>query len=844
MKWFKKIFQSEQDKTDIALQSIQDKLEIFLSLLQKHNRVLTVISDMEEMLQRAEPFDIGYIRSSLMEVRSGMSEIIEDMITIGGSKYEVLRDRFVAIEYKIANILPGARPVCQSDYIVPFEQLNRDQINIAGSKNAQLGELKNRLGVPVPNGFAITAWAYKHFIEKNNLRNRIQREIKKIDLQHYDDLERISNEVQNLVKSSPVPDDLAHAILDRYKQLNSSDPYNRVALRSSAIAEDSLYSFAGQYASILNVREQSIIKHYCDVLASQFSPKAIYYLLSHSLLESEFAMGVGCVEMVNAAASGVVYTRDPINPDNDCMLIHSIYGLGKYLVDGTLTPDVFRISRQDKRIIKQRITQQSVRLGLCPDEGIKEESVEPEAQQKPSISEEHLMELADYALRIEKHYEGPQDIEWSIDQEGRLCILQTRPLRVVQPQKPADEPDVSHYEILLSGGSTVFPGAGGGPVFHVCSTQNLSEVPEGAVLVAHHPFPGLITVMNKVSALVTEIGSVASHMATLAREVRLPTLVGVKNACQLTAGETVTVDATKSCIYAGELLDLIEKRTSKYELFENTARYQILQRILSFISPLNLLNPTDADFTPENCQTYHDMIRFVHQKALEEMFAGAKKMKDRDLLSARLKSDIPLPVNIISIDRDCLGAGGRWISEDEICSELMKSFWGGIKEQGWPSHSPSADIKGFMSAVATTMTMGSQPEFQENSFAIISKEYMILSLNLGYHFTTIEAICSEEEDKSYIRFQHKGGGAPFDRRARRVQLLVNVFSRLGFEYISKGDYFEGKISYLSFQEIREKLRLLGRLCMLTKQLDMALSNDAIAQWYSEDIIKKLELKKF
>ncbi len=839
MKWLAKFFHSYTKPETSPKASVQSKLHDFLAVLRKHDRVITLMSEMEEKLQKAEPFDIHYIRSNLLEMRTGMEELVEYMIRLGGESYEPLRNRCSVIESEISKFLPGSYPIPEDHFTIGFDKLDRDQAKSVGSKNAQLGEMKTRLNLPVPEGFAITAWGYKHFLDSNNLKARIDEYLDRIDLTQLDELEQVSQEVQMLIKSSPIPNDLEKSICESYSELKNRVPLGRVALRSSAIAEDTIYSFAGQYATKLNVRENNVIHCYKEILASLFSPKAIYYLLGHTLSETEFAMSVGCVAMVDAAASGVVYTMDPIHPEEDCLLVHSVFGLGKSLVDGILTPDVFRISRKERTIKERQMASKPTRFRMLDDEGIVEEAVPPSKQNQSSISDSHLQQLIDCALQIEEHYGVPQDIEWAIDQENRLCFLQTRPLRVIYSQDSIFDSEDSTLATLLTGGETVYPGVGGGRVFHSSSIQNLQDIPEGVVLVAPHPFPGLVTVMDKVNGLVTEIGSVASHMATLAREFRLPTLVGVKDASKLPEGEPITIDATHGQIYSGLHPKLEEKGSLKFEVFEHTNRYRLLKQILSQISPLNLLNPSDDTFIPENCQTYHDIIRFVHQKSLEEMFSSAKRMREKQRIGVRLQSEIPLPVNIISIDENCYDPKQKFVEESQICSPLMRSFWNGIKEEGWPSQRPSADLKGFMSAVATTMTMGSQPEFQENSFAIISNEYMILSLNLGYHFTTIEAICMNE--KSYIRFQHKGGGAPIDRRIRRVTLLADIFSKMGFEHIRKSDFFEGKISYLTFQEMNEKLRVLGRLCMMTKQMDMALSNDAIAEWYRDDIIKKLKI---
>jgi pyruvate,water dikinase len=364
------------------------------------------------------------------------------------------------------------------------------------------------------------------------------------------------------------------------------------------------------------------------------------------------------------------------------------------------------------------------------------------------------------------------------------------------------------------------------------------------VLVAPNPFPGLITVMGKVRALVTEVGGVASHMATLAREYRIPTLAGVEHAGKLPAGQLVTVDATGSAIYAGIHPDLVAARRGEYELFGDTAIFDLLEQVLAKVSPLNLLHPSDPDFVPEHCRTFHDITRFAHQKAMEEMFYMGKDLKHKDRISARLKSQIPLQVLIIHLDQDVSATKGRRVIDEKgIDSVPMQAFWNGIKEEGWPSRPPPATLKGFMSVMATDMSTGSRAEFSESSFAIVSREYMILSLRMGYHFMTIEAMCTDEVSKNYIRMQFKGGGASLDRRVLRVKLLMDILSKAAFEHSSKGDFIDTMISYQGPKAIVEKLHLLGRITMLTKQLDMALSNEAIAQWYTQDFMKKLGLEK-
>jgi len=225
------------------------------------------------------------------------------------------------------------------------------------------------------------------------------------------------------------------------------------------------------------------------------------------------------------------------------------------------------------------------------------------------------------------------------------------------------------------------------------------------------------------------------------------------------------------------------------------------------------------------------------------MFSMGKNIKNKDRIALRLKSEIPLQVLIIYIDHDLSKYKGkkRLVPEEEIASVPMKAFWEGIRKEGWPSHTPQADVKGFMSVMATSASTSTRGEFSESSFAVLSKEYMILSLRLGYHFTTVEAMCTRMAGNNYIRFQCKGGGASLERRSRRIRLFIELLSSMGFENAGKGDFIDAKIAYQNPQAILDNLFILGRITMVTKQLDMALSNDSITNWYIKDFKKKLGL---
>lgn len=826
------------------LRAVQEQFRCFLELLEQNNEVLKVIADMEVKSRGEVLFDLNYIRLSLERVRAGTRAIVERMIALGGDRYVPMRARLAEIDARIAELLPGQRAIAEGPVVLWFEEIGREHAGVVGSKNAQLGEMRNRLGLPVPDGFAITASAYRRFLEENQLEQRIRESVSSVDLQDREALVRVSTEIRQMVLQSPVPAEVAAAIRDNHRQLVRRAGVTSVAMRSSAMGEDAFFSFAGQYATYLNVMRPRLVDAYREVIASKFTPQAIYYALSHSLGEADLAMSVGCVAMVDAASSGVVYTRDPVRPEEEHLLVHSVYGLGESLVDGTLSPDVFRVSRQDRRLVESSVVRKRTLLAMREEGGTAVVDVPRDLQERPSLDEGALAALADFGLRLEAHYGGAQDIEWAVDRAGRPVVLQTRRLQLLGrgDREQLARPDAP---LLLKGGATACPGAGLGPVVHVASRRDLAAVSDGAVLVAPTPFPGLITAMGHARAIVTEVGGVASHMATLAREYRVPALVGVAHACELPAGALVTVDATAGEIWEGAHAELVAaRRPARDHVLAETALFQGFQQILALVAPLRLLHPSDASFKVESCRTIHDLTRYAHQRAMEEMFAAASNLEHTEHLGLRLRSEIPLQVFLIYIDHPAArNPADGWIDEAELDSEPLAALWAGMRQQGWPSL--SGDRRTPLPTVFATAAPRRAPDsYSVTSYAVLTESYMMLCLHLGYHFTTVEAMATENANKNYIRLQYKDGGASIERRVRRIRLVTALLSDLGFDNASQGDFLDAALAYAERDAVLEKLRVIGRIVLLTKQLDMALSSDAITDWYTEDFRKKLGLGRW
>jgi pyruvate,water dikinase len=430
MKLFQSIAKEKKSRDTNELELIRKKYRSFLQILENNNTALKTMSDMEEKCYGEYIFDKNYIRESLALMETAIEKMIENMLVLDEDSFQPLKPKYTEILNEIYSILDGTESIKESIFTIPMPEITRRKRDIVGDKIAQLGEVRNKLDLPVPDGFAISTWAYKIFVEKYGLQDSISKVIKEIDIKDHRSLIDKSLEIQKLIRYSIIPDDLAKAIMKEYNELKKSNPGKTFAVRSSALGEDTELSFAGQYSTYLNVSESEIIARYKDVIASKFTPRAIYYYLSHSLDESVLAMSVGCLTMINAFSSGVIYSVNPLEPESDYTEISAIYGLGEFLVDGSVNPDHYKVDRNTGEIGEKSIVSQKQRLMFNPKGGTMLAEVPDDLSQRQVLSDEQIKLLFKFTQKIEEHYGYPVDIEWSISEKGNPYILQVRPLRV------------------------------------------------------------------------------------------------------------------------------------------------------------------------------------------------------------------------------------------------------------------------------------------------------------------------------------------------------------------------------------------------------------------------------
>jgi pyruvate,water dikinase len=821
----------------------------FKLLLSANNKALEIMADLEEALGGARTFGMSFLRANCTAVCVNVYRMIKNLDELAPGKYGELYARFNDIEERIEQILSRKRISKGQELVIPLARVNREMADQVGSKMANLGEIKNRIEVNVPDGFVVTSLAYEKFVDHNDLQSEIDRLLQSLSMERMDELYGLSTRIQQLIIQAEVPDDLQKAMAAAYQEV-APDKSARVSLRSSALGEDdSGTSFAGQYRSELNVSRENMFQVYKEIVASKYSLPALTYRLARGIRDEDIAMSVGCMTMVEAWAGGVIYSCNPMNVRDDTIRIHAAYGLPKSVVDGSVDADLFMVSRRaPMKIVEKKIGTKDRRFMCDPEEGVCRLEVAPQERTVPSVSEEHVFTLAALAVELEKYYGAPQDIEWAVTADDTIYVLQCRPLKQIDSGEGAlrvAQQSGEPGKVIIRGGITASSGVNSGAVFHVAKSADTLRFPQGAVLVASQALPAWSSLLHRAAAVVTEHGSVASHLANVAREFGVPALFGLAGARKsLQHGELVTVDADGRAVYAGRVEPLLAQSEPKKNLMQGSPVYEVLREVAQHIIPLTLLDPDAHEFKPKYCVTLHDITRFAHEKSVHEMFNFGKEHRFSERSSKQLVCAVPMQWWLINLDDGFTeDVEGKYVELDNIASIPMLALWEGITAITWEGP-PPVDSKGFLSVLAQATTDRAldpalSSQYANRNYFMISKNFCSLTSRFGFHFSVVETLVSDRPSENYVSFQFKGGAADYSRRVRRAHFVGDILAELDFRVEIKEDAVFARLEGRDQDFICERLKALGYLIIHTRQLDMIMSDRVAAQSYWKKIRKDL-----
>ncbi len=797
----------------------------YKAFLEHNHRALELLADLELIGRGAGLATLASIRRRTGELLEEVRGLAESLSRLADDRYQALLPVLDEISQTMVSLIEESRQAVEGPLILPFSKLGADQILLAGAKAVNLARVRNELAMPAPDGFVVTTAAFDRFLRQNGLFDRIEAMLAEFDPDR-EDAEQHCRRIREAILRAPLPEDLADALAEAFQDLAARcEKPLELAMRSSAVGEDSEASFAGQYTSVLSVDADGLAEAYKTVVASKYTVRAILYRLRYGLTDAATPMAVAGVVMIRPRSSGVLYTVDPSLPAAGQARIDAARGPGEHVVSGSASPDVFRVDRTSLKIVDRRIHAQN------EDDAGKHSG--------PAISESAAASLAESGLRIEEHFGAPQDIEWTEDADDVLTILQTRPLGMAEEGEKPNAPDLSGLKQILTGGQAASPGRVSGTAVLADDDSALRQTSD-AILVAPTAAPDLARLMGRVRGLITDFGGAASHLASVAREFNVPALMDAREATsKISAGQEITLLADAGEVYLGRVPELDRKLPAKGGDEAPGPIGERLNEILEAISPLNLTDPEASEFSPQGCRTLHDVIRFAHEKAVTEMF-NLSELADGSVVSRRMRANIPLALHFIDLGgglepglTDC-----DEILPEHIRSRPMAALWRGLSHPGitW-SGAVGISARNVMALMAGSIGPENRARPGIDSYALGTEDYLNLSVKFGYHYANLEALASDDPSANTIALQFAGGAGTGEGKALRIAFLGRVLEQLGYTVSVQGDLLRASLNELDAQSTEEVLDQTGRLLASTRLLDLAIGSRAEVDRLAERFFK-------
>jgi pyruvate,water dikinase len=820
---------------DSAEDLLRSKYASFRELLSLNSECLELLASVQEDLQ-----DVPPLRDLFEERIGGIFEKAEGIVAalekLSGKRYHTLATLVRSQRNDVERYIAARQELATPRLSAWLPEIDMSAVAEAGSKAAALGEVKNRAGLAVPDGFVLTTEAYRQFCGVP-LWRELRDALRHADLNDLDGLRAISANLRKTVMQLPLPRAIQIAITERAAILDREG--KGLAVRSSAVGEGGERTFAGQFLSLINVPPARVEEAYRRVVASRFSERALFYRLSTGLSEVDSPMAVLFLPVIRARAAGIMYTRDPKDARSEALWITSTRGLGMEIASGRMPADLFVVSRRrSHEILEHNIVEKAEEISVRPGGGLERSEVDPATSGAPSLEPGHLRTLAAWGMRLESHFKCPQDVEWAIDEQGNPWVLQSRPLAVVEAGPPIWSR--AYGEPVLSGGRTVYPGQASGKAYLVEDSQSLNKTPQGAILFLRRASPEIVEVFPRIGGLVAEWGNITGHAAALLREFKVPSVFQMTGVFKrLKTGDPVSLDAVQQKVYPGMLWPPRKEEVALSERYRQRAADPISRRLLQ----LNLVDPTALNFRPGGCKSTHDVLRFCHEKAIEAMFNLNDREVERGLQrSKRLLT--PMPVNLYVLD---LGGGlaaedpgAAEVRPEHIVSRPFQGFWKGVTHPGvtWSREMP-ASLGDLASVMAGSLSSSSAAmrALGEKSYLLVADEYMNLNSRLAYHFTLLDACVSDVDSNNYISFRFAGGGATWWRRNLRTCFIEACLNHYGFLVDRRGDVLNAWFKKAAAEETETKLDILGRLMACASQLDMYMTSHDTMQWYVRQFLE-------
>lgn len=771
----------------------------FKRILALNTQVLESMAEMDRALGGDYVFDRAFLESSVRDVCRLTHLVAYHLNGMDGEGSVALYDAVLAAKDALEDILSGGMGPLASEPVLPFADIGLEMEPVAGLCATGLAVLGLRMGLPAPDGFAVTVSGMA-------------------TLTGAGEAERV--EIRSCV-------------------LRAAEPLPCPLLLT--------YSVAGHGDAPDNGR----------VLCEEIAPdgaEAARLIAAFAAANAALGPVAACVRPAarpdgQAVAQGTLQTLayDPGLPPAMLAIAEPAEG-GKAAgaASGARSPtDRLWLSRNAPHLpLRSRIATKELAARL-PD-GRATDLCGAMQRGSAWLTPERLAELAELGLAAERALDSPCVLGWALGADGSFVLTGVEPAEAAFPEM-ADEGPLDGascdgltcpLDLLLSGGQAACSGVAAGPVLLLTEGTLPESIPLGSVGVARSASPALSRLVPRLGALLTEVGTAASHLATVAREHRVPAIFGLAGAQGLTPGSTVTVDAEQGTVYRGVAEGLLALAAVERARMGAAPEHQTLRRLLRHIRPLNLYDPNASDFLPERCRTCHDIIHYAHERAVELLLAVNPGTGSGLGGARRLAEDAPFELRVVDLGGG-LSSGAGDVVLGDVESAPLRAFLEGlllrrVRREG-PAPLSLGDI--FSGLGRTSRAMNAATEAAGLNLALAARDYANVTLRLGYHFSVVDAVADERPEQNFVYFRFAGGFASEDRRARRAGLIERTLTRLGYRCARKGDLVVARRKLLAREDVLESLRLLGALSSFTRQLDAELASEADVERFAREFLE-------
>ncbi len=785
---------------------IKKKYSAFQRLRHGDRSALELISGLEEIRQKSLVCDLEYIRHQSGLLDKEVRTLVESLIAFNPLKYALLRNYHRKYAFYADLCLMEDDPETGPPYVLGLDpELSED---LAGGKAAELSFLLGNNDFSVPPGLVITTRAFNLFLKKNRLLPVIRQQLSRLGPDSHDTIHNVSRIIQNRLMEAQTPNELKEQVTAGLHQKGLEN--TELALRSSAVGEDLQASFAGQFESRLGVSPDGIFQAYKEVAASKYSPHALYYRMSRGFTDSMTPMAVLIMPFIRAKTSGILYTAEHNSPDRAS--VHMVSGSGEKLAAGAKYQAASRFDKKRRELVQDSHD--------CP--------LEPDT----------LTTVFEIGEKLEELFGVPQDVEWIADGKDRIYILQSRPLRMSEPEKPCHQEDYPESSVLARG-QWVSTGRASGKVHKLKDIKSISQIPQNAVLVTDELPPALTLALGRVAAVVAEKGSPACHFASVARESKTTAICSAPGAMSLQDNQIVSIDGDSGLVLDGALFDT---RTGPPEPDQpDSPVMKKLSEALRFISPLSLQDPEADDFSIRSCKSLHDIVRYVHEAGVGEMFSLVGRRGLDSYMSKRLDSGIPLVMHVLDVHSGLISSGKsiKTVKMEHVKSRPMRQLFAGLASPAvqWDSSVLHYDWDAYSKSSASFVDVEKSTLF--SSYAILDREYLHALLRFGYHFAVLDTVACPRPEHNYIHFSFKGGGGNQQQKFLRIELINLILEHFGFSVRTTADFLEAFFDRKSMEDTGVNLSRLGIVLGKTVLLDMRLETPQQVGSLAEEITEEV-----